>query len=63
MDISANIKVPDYVYQFYRQAAENIAGTSTEQIMADALMAYATILSAEVRKTRNALITEDIPQK
>lgn len=59
MDISAKIKVPDYVYRFYQQAADNIAGRSTEQIMADALTAYAALLNEDVMKDRNAAIEAD----
>ena len=58
MDIPAKIKVPEYVYRFYRNAAQNVAGLTTEQIMADALSAYAAVLSDAVKKDRQAAITK-----
>lgn len=59
MDMPITIKVPDYVYQFYRQAAENIADRNTEQIMADALSAYAALLNEDMMKARNAAIKNE----
>ena len=59
MDMPITIKVPDYVYRFYRQAAENIADRNTEQIMADALSAYAALLNEDMMKARNAAITNE----
>lgn len=59
MDIPAKINVPDYVYRFYSHAADNIAGCTTEQLMADALSAYAALLNEDVMKDRNAAIEAD----
>ena len=58
MDIPANIHVPDYIYNFYQNAAKNIANQTPEQTMADALSAYAAILSKDIMKARQADIED-----
>lgn len=52
MDILIKLSVPNYVYRFYRDASHHIAGSSTEDIMSDALSAYAGLLSDAVAKER-----------
>ena len=59
MDIPATIQVPEYVYRFYQSAAKNIANQTTEQLMADALSAYASILSDSVMKYRQKSISAE----
>lgn len=52
MEISARITLPEYIYQFYADASRCIHGRTAEQVMADALTAYAGLLSPEIaRKT------------
>ena len=48
MDVLVKLTVPNCVFQFYRQAASHIAEGSPEQIMSDALSAYAGMLSQDV---------------
>ena len=62
MDIPTWIPVPENIYNFYQKAAKHIANQTTEQIMADALSAYAAILSKDIRKDRQATICEGSPE-
>ena len=48
MDVLVKLTVPNCVFQFYQQAASHIAEGSPEQIMSDALSAYAGMLSRDV---------------
>lgn len=59
MDIHAQINIPEYVYNFYRDAARSIAGKTTEQIIADALTAYAAMLSKDVMTIRNHSVNNE----
>ncbi|MGN0976848.1 MAG: hypothetical protein ACI4PH_02230 [Faecousia sp.] len=53
MDIMVKLTVPNYVYRFYQQASQHVANCTTEEIMADALSAYAGLLSDKVSKERH----------
>lgn len=60
MNITVKINLPDYIYRFYKNASTCVAGSSPEQLMADALSGYAGMLSKEVAKEReNAEDRED----
>ena len=48
MDVLVKLTVPNCVFQFYQQAASHIAQGSPEQIMSDALSAYAGMLSRDI---------------
>lgn len=48
MDIAAKITIPDYIYRFYADASRCIHGRTAEDVMADALTAYAGLLSREI---------------
>lgn len=50
MDIPAKITVPDYIYRFYADASRCISGRTAEDVMADALTAYAGLLSREIAR-------------
>lgn len=52
MDIMVKLTVPSYIYRFYSNASAHVADCTTEDIMADALSAYAGLLSDEVSKER-----------
>ena len=52
MDILVKLTVPNFVYRFYKKASQHVAGCTTEDIMADALTAYAGLISEEVAKER-----------
>ena len=52
MDILIKLSVPNYIYQFYKDASRHISGSSAEEVMADALSAYAGLLNKEVAKER-----------
>jgi len=50
MDVYIKLTVPGYIYRFYNDASQHVAGSSAEDIMADALCAYAGLLNEEVAK-------------
>ncbi|MBP3684738.1 MAG: hypothetical protein J6J12_07230 [Oscillospiraceae bacterium] len=50
MDILVKLSVPNFIYRFYKQASDHIADGSPEDIMSDALCAYAGFLSEDVAK-------------
>lgn len=50
MDVLVRLSVPNYIYRFYRDASQYIAGSSPEEVMADALSAYAVMLSEQVAR-------------
>ncbi|MDO5154112.1 MAG: hypothetical protein Q4D50_12260 [Eubacteriales bacterium] len=52
MDIPVKLTVPNYIYRFYEEASRHVANCTTEDIMADALSAYAGLLSEEISKER-----------
>lgn len=52
MDIPVKLTVPNFVYDFYQAAAKHVADCSAEKIMADALSAYAGLLSEDIAKER-----------
>lgn len=51
MDIMVCITLPRSIYDFYHRASAFVADSSPEQIMADALTAYA------------GMLTQDLPQE
>ena len=48
MDILVRLAVPNFIYRFYEKASNYVVGGSAEDIMADALCAYAGLLNKEV---------------
>lgn len=50
MDMLIKLTVPNYIYRFYRDASQHVAGSSAEEIMSDALCAYAGLLNEDVAK-------------
>ena len=58
MDIYIKLTVPNYVYRFYKDASQHIAGSSAEELMADALCAYAGLLNKEVAREWNKFFPE-----
>ena len=50
MDIIVKLALPDHIYRFYRNSAQYICGSSAETVMADALAAYAGLLSPEIAR-------------
>ena len=55
MDRIVRITVPDYVYRFYADASTHIFNSTVEDLMADALSAYAGLLSNVAYKERERL--------
>ncbi len=53
MDITVKLTVPNYIYRFYRNSSLHISGSSPERVMADALSAYAGLLSEDIAKQRS----------
>ena len=58
MDRLVRLTVPSYIYRFYQQASTHVADSSTEDIMSDALCAYAGLLSEEVAKKREDIFKD-----
>ena len=50
MDKLVKLTVPDYVYRFYADASKHVFDCTAEDLMADALAAYAGLLSEAVAK-------------
>ena len=50
MDRYVKLTVPNYIYRFYSDASQPVAGSCAEDIMADALCAYAGLLNDDVSK-------------
>ena len=59
MDVLVKLTVPNYIYRFYKQASDHIADGSPEDIMSDALCAYAGLLSPDMEKQRQAAMDPD----
>lgn len=53
MDVLIKLTVPNFIYRFYKDASRHIAGSTPESVMADALSAYAGLLSSDIAKARN----------
>ena len=65
MDVLIKLTVPNYVYRFYEGASQHVAGGSAEDIMSDALSAYAGLLSEDIAKKREQMLlsqTENTPK-
>ena len=60
MDVLIKLTVPNYVYRFYEDASRHVAGGSAEEVMSDALTAYAGLLSEDINKKRSeAMVLEE----
>ena len=55
MDILVKVSVPNFIYRFYKQASDHIADGTAEDIMSDALCAYAGLINEDVSKQLNAI--------
>lgn len=49
MNVTVKVCLPDDIYRFYKDASCCVAGYSPEMIIADALVAYARMLSNDLR--------------
>ena len=54
MDILVRVSVPNFIYRFYQQASDHIVNGCAEDIMSDALCAYAALLSEHIAKQLHA---------
>ena len=55
MDIITSVKVPDYVYDLFSKAAQEIGNVTTEEIMSRALFQYAELVAEDIlRRDRSA---------
>ena len=59
MDKLIKITVPNYVYRFYADASAHILDCTAEDLMADALAAYAGLLSDRVSREREQFFQKD----
>ena len=62
MDVLVKLTVPNYIYRFYREASAHIADSSPEEVMSDALAAYAGLLSDDISKALKTAHGQD-PEK
>ena len=62
MDVLVKLTVPNFIYRFYKQASDHIANGSPEDIMSDALCAYAGLLNDDVEKQRQAAMEERLSE-
>lgn len=58
MDILVRLTVPNHIYRFYCQASAHVADHTPEDIMTDALFAYASLLSKEISMEREAMLKD-----
>ncbi len=58
MDILVRLTVPNVVCKFYSQASAHVAEGTPEKVMADALCAYAGLLSSQVAKEWERIFPE-----
>lgn len=59
MDVLIKLTVPNYIYRFYSDASCHVAGSSAEDIMSDALSAYAGLISKEIAGERENIIADN----
>ena len=59
MDVLIKLTIPGYIYRFYHNASLHVADSSPEQLMSDALSAYAGLLSADIAN-RNKPLPESV---
>ena len=52
MKVLVRLTVPNYIYRFYNDSAQCIRDASAESVMADALSAYAGLLSEDIARKR-----------
>ncbi len=48
MDVIVRLTLPNDIYRFYRSVSPHISGATPESVMADALCAYAGMLSRDM---------------
>ena len=58
MDVYIRLTIPNYIYRFYHAASQHVAGSSAEDIMSDALCAYAGLLNEEISRQQKQQLTE-----
>lgn len=63
MDKLVKLTIPNYIYRFYADASAHVFDYSAEELMADALSAYAGLLSDTVSKERERQIPEEAKGK
>lgn len=49
MDVLVKVTLPGDIYRFYAGASAHIAGSSPEELLSDALTAYAELLSPRLQ--------------
>ncbi|MBQ2927953.1 MAG: hypothetical protein IJD98_05195 [Oscillospiraceae bacterium] len=62
MDILIKLTVPGHIYRFYHQASAHIANSSAEEVMSDALCAYASLISEKAAQENTAPNPEPVPE-
>lgn len=63
MDVIIKLTVPNYIYRFYKDASQHVADSSAEEIMSDALCAYAGLLNEEISRQQRDALNQQISEK
>ena len=58
MDILIKLTVPGYIYRFYEDASRHVADKDPQDIMTDALCAYAGLLDKDIADLQRKLLSE-----
>ena len=48
MEITVNVTVSDFVYEFYAKAASDLGDRTVEEIMSEALFMYAGLIAQDM---------------
>ena len=59
MEIITSVRIPDYVYDFYKKGAAHLNRESPEELMEIALEQYAGIVAIELLKAHGEFLDED----
>lgn len=52
MDVLVKVTLPGDIYRFYARASAHISGSSPEELLSDALTAYARLLSPRLQPSK-----------
>lgn len=61
MEIEVTVKVPDFIYSIYVDAAKFLGGCTTEAAMSAALQGYAQYIFEEMQASGE--LAEDMPEE
>ena len=59
MDVITSVRVPDYVYEFYKLGASRLKRNTPEELMEIALIRYAGLVAFDLLKANEISIDEE----